>query len=113
MYETFGRTVIEAAAKATPAIVSDIGALRELVVPGVTGLLFQPGSPASLARSISELLADQELSRWMGSNARRRFESQFSPDAAYTRLIDIYSQLAPSAVCSETHATNATGKADA
>ena len=44
---------------------------------GVTGLLFEPGDPADLARKIARLLDDPELRRRMGLAGRKRFEDDF------------------------------------
>jgi glycosyltransferase involved in cell wall biosynthesis len=52
-YETFGLVVIEAFDCGTPAIVSRIGALAELVRDGETGLLFEPGNPRDLADKLA------------------------------------------------------------
>ena len=43
-YETFGRTVIEAYCKGTPVIVSDGGAIAELIRENETGYLFEAGN---------------------------------------------------------------------
>lgn len=51
-YETFGCVVIEANACGTPVVVSDIPAMRELVVHGRNGLLVQP-SPRALADALA------------------------------------------------------------
>jgi glycosyltransferase involved in cell wall biosynthesis len=55
-YESFGYTIIESYACATPVIASDIGGARELVTEGETGFLFKPGDADDLRRQISLLL---------------------------------------------------------
>src|SRR5262245_23237760 len=47
-HEPFGRVVVEALAKGTPIVVSDIGAPRDLVADGVTGFHFRSGDPLDL-----------------------------------------------------------------
>jgi glycosyltransferase involved in cell wall biosynthesis len=90
-YETFGRTIAEAFAAGTPVIASNLGAMAELVADGKTGYLFEPGSAASLAATIRQLLArpraDQE---GMRASARQAFDRSFTPEQNYSRLIDIY-----------------------
>lgn len=46
--------VLQAWATRTPVLASDLGALRELVEPGKTGLLFRPGDARHLAQSMAE-----------------------------------------------------------
>jgi glycosyltransferase involved in cell wall biosynthesis len=88
-YETFGQVAIEAFAKGTPVIASNIGAIPELV-NAHSGLLFHPGDPADLAAKIDWLLAHpQELVR-LRSTARAEFESKYTADANYPQLMAIY-----------------------
>lgn len=57
--EGFGLPVLEAMACGTPVIVSDGGALPEVV--GNAGLIFQISGPGSLAKAIRECLDDYDL----------------------------------------------------
>jgi glycosyltransferase involved in cell wall biosynthesis len=57
--ETFGRGVIEAQAHGVPVIVSDRGALPELVCPGATGWVYSPAEPGALQRLIRARLLDR------------------------------------------------------
>ena len=91
-YETFGRTLIEAFACATPVIASRLGAATDIVHDQETGLLFPPGDAAALARKIDEALSHPEDMRRMGRTARRVFESRYTADPAYLRLMEIYQQ---------------------
>ena len=71
------RTSVEAMASGIPVIASRIGGLPYTVSDGVTGLLFEPGDPADLARKIARLLDDPDLRRRMGLAGRERFEEDF------------------------------------
>jgi glycosyltransferase involved in cell wall biosynthesis len=51
--EIFGRVVVEAFAKGTPALVSNLGAVAELVEPGRTGWQFRAGDAEDLAAKLS------------------------------------------------------------
>ena len=61
--DSLSRTSVEAMASGIPVIASRIGGLPYTVTDGVTGLLFEPGDPADLARKITRLLDDPELRR--------------------------------------------------
>lgn len=88
-YETFGQVAIEAFAKGTPVIASNIGAIPELV-NAQSGRLFQPGDPADLAAKINGLLAQpQELAR-LRLTARAEFEAKYTADINYHQLLTIY-----------------------
>ena len=91
-YENFPRTIVEAFAAGLPVIASRIGALAEIVSEGKTGLLFEPGSPADLADKIAWALSHPDEMAAMGRNARARYESEFSPEVNYRRLMELYGE---------------------
>jgi glycosyltransferase involved in cell wall biosynthesis len=59
----------EAMAYVKPVIVSDIPALREMVIDGVTGRVVRPEDPSALARVIEELADDPGECRALGERA--------------------------------------------
>lgn len=91
-YETFGRTIIEAYATGTPVVVSNLGAMAELVVDGETGLLFDPGNATDLARKVRSLACDADRLAAMRRAARLEFEAKFTAESNYHRLMELYSR---------------------
>ena len=89
-YEAFPRTLVEAFASGLPVIASRIGALAELVEHGRNGLLFEPGSPQALARSLAWAEAYPDKMRGMGERARADYEARFTPERNYRQLVGIY-----------------------
>ena len=89
-YETFGRVAIEAFAKGTPVIASNIGAIAEIVVPGKTGLHFRPGVPEDLADKVKWVLGNPEKLNQMRLAARLEFEAKYTSKKNYQQLIEIY-----------------------
>ena len=89
-YENFPRTIVEAFACGLPVIASRIGALGDIVRDTVTGLLFEPGSPRDLADKMAWALAHPEQMTAMGRNARVQYETEFSAEVNYRRLMEIY-----------------------
>ncbi len=89
-YETFGLVAIEAFAKGTPVVASNIGAIAELIEHGHNGMLFKPSDPTDLADKINWLLAHPyELSQ-MRQSARTEFDAKYMAEDNYNRLIEIY-----------------------
>lgn len=83
-HEGWGMSITEAAACATPAVVTDIGGHRDSVDDGVTGTLCP--TPADLGPALADLLSDHEQRSRMGDAARRRAD-RFSWDATATELM--------------------------
>jgi glycosyltransferase involved in cell wall biosynthesis len=88
-YEGFPMTLLESFANSTPALVSDIGSLAEIVEHGKTGLKFEAGNTESLIKTVETFLNDsnrQELS----VNARRAYLAHYTPSKNYKSLMSIY-----------------------
>lgn len=87
-YETFGMVIVEAYSIGTPAIVGDIGNMRELVEPGKTGERFTYNLPESLVEAIDRFEAgDMESYR---RNAYDFYRNNLSPEVNYKELMIIY-----------------------
>ena len=77
-----------------PVIAARIGALRDTVREGETGLHFTPGDPVDLAATMRRLWDDPALCRRLGRAAHRDVQHRFSEDAHFTRLIEAYRRAA-------------------
>jgi glycosyltransferase involved in cell wall biosynthesis len=91
--ETFGRVAAEAAARGTPAIVSDHGGLIEIVVDGETGLVFPRGNAAALSTRVKKLLGDPDLLGDMRIAARKRFLAKFSGESVLRAWVELYERV--------------------
>jgi len=89
-YEALPVTLLEAFACGLPVIAADHGAAAEIVTHGETGLLFRPGDPDALAQQISWSVRHRDAFARMGITARKLFESRYTAQATYERLLDIY-----------------------
>lgn len=87
--ESFSLVSAEAAFAARPVLASRRGALAETVVDGETGLLFEPGDPASLADAMQRLLQEPGLAARLGNAGRKRARSRYR----LTDMIDRYEAL--------------------
>ncbi len=91
-YETFGRVAVEAFAKGTPVVASNIGAIAELVEHGRTGLLFRPGAAEDLAAQVDWAYSHPQTMAVMRREARAEFEAKYTAQSNYELLMDVYSQ---------------------
>lgn len=76
--EGLGLGAVEAAGVGLPVVASAVGGLREVVVPGRTGLLVPPRDANALTRALTEVLTSAETARRMGAAGRRHVEERFS-----------------------------------
>ena len=89
-YETFGLTMIEALSCSTPVICSNDGTGGEIIHDGETGLHFTLGDPVSLRAKVRWANQHPEEIRDMGRRGRSRYEDDYTEEANYSRLLDIY-----------------------
>ncbi len=91
--ENFGRVTTEAMAFRLPVLGTDIGGTPEIVVDGVTGLLYPPGENGQerLAAHIRQLVADRGLARRMGLAGRARVCEYFSRARFFSELRPVVS----------------------
>lgn len=106
VYEPFGIINLEAMACETAVVASAVGGIKEVVVPGETGLLvdlqlkpgtFDPVEPAKFARELAEAIntvaLDERLRTEFGRNGRRRVEERFSWAAIAEQTLELYRSL--------------------
>ncbi len=91
--ETFGQVVLEAAASALPAIVTDRGGAQESVEHGVTGLVVPADDPAALAAAIGRLADDPTGCGLMGARAREAAGRRHGWNEVLSGLVDGYAEL--------------------
>ena len=91
--ESFGIVLIEAMACGIPVIAHDIPGVRSVVDDKGNGLLVQSGNKTALVKSIEYLLADPEIRKDIGINARAKAEARYSWSNASSKLINIYDDI--------------------
>lgn len=90
--EAFGIAGLEAMAAGRAVVVSDIPGVREVVEPGVTGLVAAPLDARALGEAIAELLRDPARARALGEQGRKRVESTFSTPRVVDRIEAVYAR---------------------
>jgi phosphatidylinositol alpha 1,6-mannosyltransferase len=75
-HETFGQTLQEAAASGVPVIAPAAGGPLDLVAPGVTGFLVEPGSETAITEAVARLAADPGLRAAQGRAGQRKVQNR-------------------------------------
>jgi glycosyltransferase involved in cell wall biosynthesis len=93
--EGFGRVIAEAQAMGRPVVATDHGGARQTVIPGVTGWLVPPHTPAALAAAVGAALAlGAEQRALLAQRARAHIGgSDFTTEAMCARTIEVYEEL--------------------
>ncbi len=79
--EGWGLVVLEAASVGTPAVVYNVGGLRDVVRDRKTGIVIPDNSPQTMAIQAMQLLTDAKKYKKMQTNARKWAESLTWKDA--------------------------------
>jgi glycosyltransferase involved in cell wall biosynthesis len=84
------RILLEAAACGLPLIATDVPGCREIVRPGVNGILVPVGDGARLAAAILELATDAGRRRSMGRQSRSIVCQEFSEHQVISETLAVY-----------------------
>ncbi|AFY77060.1 glycosyltransferase [Pleurocapsa sp. PCC 7327] len=77
----------------TPMVSFKIGGVPDLVRPGITGYLAEPGNASDLNNGIVQLLEDNSLRERMSRECRAIALAEYSLDLQIRRYIDLYEQI--------------------
>jgi glycosyltransferase involved in cell wall biosynthesis len=88
------QSLLQAIAVGTPVVASRVGGIPEIITPGETGLLVDPGQPAALAEAIEAVLAEPASARRRAETAREIVRARFAHTRTIDRLLAVYRDLA-------------------
>lgn len=90
--EAMPMCLLEALAAARPVVATAVGAVPKVIVPGVTGLLCEPGDARALSMALLRLLRDPELGRTMGNHGRAHVARHFAAEVVGRSYIGLYQE---------------------
>ncbi|PKN94150.1 MAG: glycosyltransferase family 1 protein [Chloroflexi bacterium HGW-Chloroflexi-6] len=88
--EGIPRSLIEASAHARPIIATDMPGCREIVQPGVNGLLIPPNNPKALAAAVLLLIDNPQTMQKMGLAGQDQVRQKFSIEKILEQNMEIY-----------------------
>ena len=91
--EGFGMVLLEAAAMGLPTIGSRIYGIRDAIIDGQTGLLFEVGNVEDLTAKLRCLLDDPLLARSLGNAGKERSLRDFDSHSVTSALLQYYREL--------------------
>jgi len=83
----------EAMALAKPIVATRINGITEQITDGENGILVPPENHNALAKAILRLIQDKELSKKLGSSAKKRVAQEFSVEKMVKETEKVYSEL--------------------
>jgi len=91
--EGFGKPPMEAMACKCAVVTTDVGAIPDYAIPGRTALICPPKSPESLARSIIELVENEELRKRISEASYNHIVESFTWDRSIQALEEIFEKV--------------------
>lgn len=91
--EGLPNALLEAMAVGLPCVVSDVGAIPEVITDGVDGFLVKAGNVEHLSACLKNLIGSLELRKRVGRAARKRVRGHFCQEKVAGRLGEVYREL--------------------
>lgn len=91
--EGFGLSVAEAMSAGLPVIVSDKGALPELIQNGKSGIVVNAYKAEEWAENILKLYEDKLYMLKLGNQAKQHYENRFAPSIYASKIDSLYDRL--------------------
>ncbi|MHC4717299.1 MAG: glycosyltransferase family 4 protein, partial [Planctomycetota bacterium] len=88
------RVILEAMALAKPVAGTPAGGMTDMILPTVTGLLFDVDDAAGLAACVNHFASQPEAARAMGLRAQQYVRDNFRPDQQTERVLKLLERFA-------------------
>jgi len=88
--EAFPMVLLEAMACGCPVIATDVGEVHRIIVPGQTGLIVPPRTPAALAQALTHILSSPDGGVAMGLAGADRVHAHYSSQSMAAHYLHVY-----------------------
>jgi glycosyltransferase involved in cell wall biosynthesis len=92
--EGMPNSIIEAMAAGRPVVATSVGAVKDAIADGITGVLVPPRDVQALRSQLNLLLGDPRRRNLLGAAGRKKARAQYSVAAAIEPLLGTYLSLA-------------------
>lgn len=90
LWEGFPYSIVEAMRAGATIVATHVGGIPEAITDGKEGLLVEPGSRDAIVAALERLLDDPHLRRFLGRNARFKYEDSLSLDKMHLRVREVF-----------------------
>jgi glycosyltransferase involved in cell wall biosynthesis len=87
--------LLEASACGRAVVATDVPGCRDVVQPGMTGLLVPAKDAQALMEALNELITHPSLRQQMGEAGRKMIEDKFSAELINTQTVQLYQEVIP------------------
>ena len=91
--EAFGISLIEAMACGLPVVSTAVGGVKDILQPGVNGLVVEPADFEQLFQALHTLLTDEALAGSLGSAALQAARERYGTAAVVGRFADLFTRV--------------------
>jgi|TARA_B100000959_G_scaffold151852_1_gene159203 glycosyltransferase involved in cell wall biosynthesis len=92
-YEGFPMVLVEALACGTPALVTNIGSMKEIIDDETNGLHFQFNDSTSFINQVNRMIKNKQFCSDLGQSAREKYLKNYTPEINYGQLLGIYQDI--------------------
>jgi len=85
--------LLEAMAFGVPVVATEVGGIPEIATHGETALLVPARNPGAMAAAIDLLLSSPGTGISLAQHARRKVETEYSPESRAQSLVSIYAEV--------------------
>jgi glycosyltransferase involved in cell wall biosynthesis len=90
LYEGMPVVILEALAAKKAVIATRVGAVPEILVDDVSGLLIEPDDTHALANALRRAITDADLRQALGENGNALVRDHFSAAGMARKYLDVY-----------------------
>lgn len=92
-YEAFGISAVEPQLAGIPVVASNVGGLKEIIIDGFNGYLFEPGDWQSLGDKIENIVLNKKELNQLGKNAALFAKKEFHFDTMILKIQKLLNEL--------------------